>query len=251
VLTACARGATHGRELSALGIHMNLAPVLDVWDNPQNSVIGERSYSSDPETVARLGTAYIHGLQAQGVLAVGKHFPGHGSTSEDSHVTLPVVQHDRAWMEAHELVPFRAALRGSVAAIMTAHVSFPLIDPLPDRPASLSPPIVSGLLREELGYDGLVLTDDMGVMEAITGRYEAGDAAVKALQAGSDMLIVVGPLARQRRMVEAIAAEVGSTISPERLDASVRRVLRAKQQVGLLESGRSTLASRSMSCSLG
>jgi beta-N-acetylhexosaminidase len=234
VLAACSRGAIHGRELADLGIQMNLAPVLDVLDNPQNTVIGERSYSGDPQTVARLGTAYIQGLQAQGVLAVGKHFPGHGSTTEDSHLTLPVVRHDRGWLDGHELVPFRAAIQANVAAIMTAHVSYPAIDPVSGRPGSLSPVIVSGLLRGDLGYDGLVITDDMGVMEAVTGRYEPGDAAVKAIQAGSDMLIVVGPIERQRRMAQAIVSEVGTSISPEQLDTSVRRVLRAKQQAGLL-----------------
>jgi beta-N-acetylhexosaminidase len=248
VLAACSRGAIHGRELADLGIQMNLAPVLDVLDNPQNTVIGERSYSSDPQTVARLGTAYIQGLQAQGVLAVGKHFPGHGSTTEDSHLTLPVVRHDRNWLDAHELVPFQAAIQANVAAIMTAHVSYPAIDPVPSRPGSLSPVIVSGLLRGDLGYDGLVITDDMGVMEAITGRYEPGDAAVKAVQAGSDMLIVVGPIERQRRMAQAIVSEVGTSISPERLDASVRRVLRAKQQAGLLGTQRSSPAPAGPAC---
>ena len=248
VLAACSRGAIHGRELADLGIQMNLAPVLDVLDNPQNTVIGERSYSSDPQTVARLGTAYIQGLQAQGVLAVGKHFPGHGSTTEDSHLTLPVVRHDRNWLDAHELVPFQAAIQANVAAIMTAHVSYPAIDPVPGRPGSLSPVIVSGLLRGDLGFDGLVITDDMGVMEAITGRYEPGDAAVKAVQAGSDMLIVVGPIERQRRMAQAIVSEVGTSISPERLDASVRRVLRAKQQAGLLGTQRSSPAPAGPAC---
>jgi beta-glucosidase-like glycosyl hydrolase len=197
-------------------------------------VIADRSYSDDPTVAARLGAAYVEALQAQGVLAVGKHFPGHGSSIEDSHLTLPVVWHDRARLDAVELAPFRAALAANVAAIMTAHVSYPLIDPVADRPASLSPAIVGGLLRGELGYDGLVVTDDMGAMEAITGRYEPGDAAVQAIQAGADLLIVVGPIDRQRRMIEAITAEIGRGIPTERLDASVRRVLRAKQQAGLL-----------------
>lgn len=234
VAAACSRGAIHGRELADLGIRMNLAPVLDVWDNPENTVIGERAYSGDPAIAARLGAAYVEALQARGVLAVGKHFPGHGSSREDSHLTLPVVRHDRARLEAVELAPFRAAMAANVASIMTAHVSYPLLDPVPDRPGSLSPAIVDGLLRGELGYGGLIVTDDMGAMEAITGRYEAGDAAVKAVLAGSDLLIVVGPLERQRRMVRAILAEVGTSISPERLATSVRRVLRAKQQAGLL-----------------
>lgn len=248
VAAACSRGAIHGQELAGIGVSMNLAPVLDVWDNPENTVIGDRSYSDDPSVAARLGAAYIEAMQAQGVLAVGKHFPGHGSSTEDSHLTLPVVRHDRARLDAVELVPFRAAMQANVAAIMTAHVSYPLVDPQPDRPGSLSPVIVDGLLRGELGYQGLVVTDDMGAMQAITGRYEAGEAAVRAIQAGADLLIVVGPLDRQRRTVEAIQAEVGRSISPERLDASVRRVLRAKLQAGLLGPERESLVAAAPVC---
>jgi beta-N-acetylhexosaminidase len=234
VLTACTRGAIHGRELSDMGIQMNLSPVLDVWDNPQNTVIGERSFSSDPKIVEQLGVTYIQGLQAQGVLAVAKHFPGHGSSTEDSHLTLPVVRHDRAWLDNHELVPFRAAFRAGVAAVMTAHVSYPLVDPQPMLPASLSPAIVGGILRRDLGYSGLVLTDDMGAMQAITDRYSPGEAAVRAILAGADMLISVGPLERQRSMAQALRGAVGNTISTERLDESVRRILKAKLDAGLL-----------------
>jgi beta-N-acetylhexosaminidase len=235
VAMACERGTIHGHELAAVGIQMNLAPDLDVWDNPANTVIGNRSYSGDPAVAANLGAAYVEALQAQGVLAVGKHFPGHGSSTEDSHLTLPVVWHDRAWLDSHELVPFRAAQQANVAAIMTAHISFPALDPVADRPGSLSPMIVQRLLRDELQYDGLVVTDDMGAMEAVTGRYESGEAAISAIEAGSDQIIVVGPLWRQRRMVEALTAEIGGRISSTRLDDAVRRVLRAKQQVGLYD----------------
>jgi beta-N-acetylhexosaminidase len=237
IATACARGVTHGQELARLGINMNLAPVLDVWDNPRNQVIGDRSYSSDPNVAARLGTAYIEALQAQGVLAIGKHFPGHGSTDEDSHLTLPVLSYDRARLDAVELVPFRRAIAVQVAGIMTAHVVYPALDPVPQRPASLSPAIVTDLLRGELAYDGLVLTDDMAGMRAITDRYAAGEAALQAILAGSDMLIVEGPLERQRRVAEAILADVGQRISIERLDASVRRILRVKQRLGLWGEG--------------
>jgi beta-N-acetylhexosaminidase len=249
VAAACSRGATHGRELAAMGISMNLGPVLDVWDNPRNRVIAERSFSDDPAMVAELGAAYIQGLQAQGVLAVGKHFPGHGGTDEDSHLTLPVLSSSRARIEAVELLPFRRAIQAQVAGVMTAHVSYPELDPAARRPASLSAAIVTDLLRGQLAYDGLVLTDDMGMMRAITDRYEAGDAAVQAIIAGSDMLIVVGPLERQRRVAEALAAEVGRNISRERLDASVRRILRAKLQARLWGQAPATIAqSASGSC---
>jgi beta-N-acetylhexosaminidase len=231
---ACVRGVTQGRELTELGIHLNLAPVLDVWDNPRNTVIAHRSYSDDPAVVSRLGAAYIEALQSQGMLATAKHFPGHGSSVEDSHRVLPVVNHDRERLSTVELAPFRAAIRAGVAAIMTAHVSYPLIDQVAARPGSLSPPIVSGILRDELRYDGLVVTDDIGAMRAVVDNYEPGEAAIQAILAGSDVISVVGPLSSQRLIVEALTAAVGPTISMERLDASVRRVLRAKQQAGLL-----------------
>jgi beta-N-acetylhexosaminidase len=234
IAEAARRGDIHGRELAGMGIRMSLGPVLDVWDNPANRVIGNRAFSRSADVAAALGSAYITALQAHGVLAVGKHFPGHGSSLEDSHETLPVVRRDRATMELIELAPFRSSIQADVAAIMTAHVSYPLVDTAAERPASLSPRIVTGLLRDELGFNGLVLTDDMGVMEAITGQFEAGEAAIQAIEAGSDMLIVVGPLGRQRRMVQAVAAEIGGRISVERLDASVGRVLDAKRRAGLL-----------------
>jgi beta-N-acetylhexosaminidase len=231
---ACERGQVHGRELAAIGINMNLAPDLDVLDNPANTVIGERAFSGDPAVVAQLGDAYIEGLQAQGVLAVGKHFPGHGSSSADSHQALPVVPHDRAWLDSHELVPFSAAIQANVAAIMVDHLSFPQIDPVVDRPSSLSPVFVDGILRTALGFRGLIVSDDLGQMKAVTDAYTPGAAAVQALVAGSDMLLTVGPLDNEREMVQAVLDAIPGTISQQRLDASVRRVLTAKVQAGLL-----------------
>jgi beta-N-acetylhexosaminidase len=234
VPNACLRGALHGGELAAIGINMNLAPDVDVWDNPANTVIGERSFSSDPQVVATLGAAYIEGLQRQGVLAVAKHFPGHGSSTEDSHQALPVIPHDRAWLDTHELVPFEAAIQANAAAIMVGHLSFPRIDPVAGRPSSLSPLMVDGILRGDLGYEGLVVTDDLGAMKAISAGYTPADAAVQALQAGSDMLLVVGPLATQREMVATLTDALGTSIPPDRLDRSVRKILTAKVQAGLL-----------------
>jgi beta-N-acetylhexosaminidase len=216
---------------------MNLAPVLDVVDNPRNSVIGDRSYGADPGVVSQLGAAYISGLQNNGVLAVAKHFPGHGSTTEDSHLTLPILRHDRQRLDSFELLPFRAAIDAKVAAIMTAHVGYPAFEGALVPPASLSTTLVSGILRGDLGFDGLVITDDLGQMRAITDSYEPGEAAVQAIAAGSDMLLVVGPFERQARMVEAVVAAVGEDIAPERLDASVLRVLKTKQRAGLLPGG--------------
>jgi beta-N-acetylhexosaminidase len=245
---ACARGLTHGRELSSLGVNVNLAPVLDVWDNPANTVIAFRSYSDDPQVVATLGSAYIEALQSQGMLAVAKHFPGHGSAAGDSHLMMPSVGHDRAWLLTHELVPFQAAIRSHVSGVMTAHVAFPQIDSVPNRPATFSPDIVYGLLRQELGFDGLIVTDDIGAMQAVTERYEPGDAAVRALQAGVDVLNVVGPIASQRQMVQAVLGAIGTSISAERLDASVRRVLRAKLRVSLIGPARANMVTVPLSC---
>jgi beta-N-acetylhexosaminidase len=248
ISAACLRGDVHGRELAAIGINMNLAPDVDVWDYPANTVIGERSFSSDPQVVASLGSAYIEGLQRQGVLAVAKHFPGHGSSTEDSHQTLPVIQHDRTWLDAHELVPFQTAIDANVAAVMVGHLDFPLIDPVPGRPSSLSPVIVSGILRGDLGFIGLVITDDLGAMRAISAGYSPATAAVQAFQAGSDMLLVVGPPTAEREMVEALADAVGSSISAERLDESVRRVITAKIQAGLLPGSAPSLAATNPVC---
>jgi beta-N-acetylhexosaminidase len=234
VAAACARGLTHGRELASLGINVNLAPVLDVWDNPRNTVIAQRAYASDPALVARLGRAYIERIQSAGVLAVAKHFPGHGSTTEDSHLALPVVSRDADALRAHELVPFETAIRAGVGGVMTAHIAFPLIDPVPNRPATLSPVIVTDLLRNALGFDRLVMTDDLGAMQAITDRYEPGDAAVQAFLAGNDMLFIAGPAERQHSAADALKAAIGDRISTERLDASVRRILATKQELGLI-----------------
>ncbi|MDQ6670068.1 MAG: beta-N-acetylhexosaminidase [Chloroflexota bacterium] len=230
----CQQATTQAGQLADVGIQVNLAPVVDVVDNPANTVIGERSYSADPTIAAHLGAAYIAAFQSTGGGAVAKHFPGHGSTTEDSHQTLPIDAHDRTWMDAHELVPFRAAIQANVDAVMVAHVAYPALDPVPDRPASLSPVIIDGLLRNELGFTGLVMTDDLGAMRAVTDRYESGEAAIQAVAAGADQLIVSGTLGRQRNMVAAVADAVGTRIDPAQLDAAVLHVLRLKQKLGLL-----------------
>jgi len=230
----CQQGTTQGRQLAQVGIQMNLAPVVDVLQNPANTVIGDRSYSADPETVATLGRAYIQAQQATGTLAVAKHFPGHGNTAQDSHQTLPVVADDLARLEANDLVPFRAAIAAGVRGIMVAHVSYPHLDPVAGRPASLSPPIITDLLRQQLGFNGLVLTDELGGMGAITANYTPEQAAVDAVAAGADLLTVAGPPASQERMFAAVQAAIGTTISEAQLDAAVRQVLNAKDQAGLL-----------------
>ena len=230
-LVASAAGIT-ARELRALGLHMNMAPVLDVNNNPANPVIGVRSYGEDPALVARLGTAAIRAMQASGVLATAKHFPGHGDTSQDSHVTLPVVPHAQKRLDAVELLPFRAAIRIGVAAVMTAHVVFKALDP--DRPATLSPAVL-GFLRNDLGFGGLIVTDSMG-MRAITDRFPRGEAAVQAVLAGADLILALGPIDAQREALAAVRRAVAAGQVPvDRVAASTERVLEAKRRLGLLD----------------
>ncbi len=164
-----------------MGLNWVLAPVCDVNNNPANPVINVRAWGEDPATAGALAAAFSRGLQADGVLGCAKHFPGHGDTASDSHLELPVLAHSRARLEAVELPPFRSAIAAGVAAVMTAHLSLPALDP--HRPATLSAAVLSGLLRRELGFTGLVVTDAL-VMEAIAGRYGAGEAAVLAWRLG-------------------------------------------------------------------
>ncbi len=227
-------GEVTGRELRDLGINMNLAPVLDINNNPANPVIGVRSFGEDPTLVAKLGTALIAGLQGGQVAAVGKHFPGHGDTSVDSHKALPVVAHPRERLNSVELVPFKAAIAANVDAIMTAHVFFPAIESNPDLPATLSSSVLNGLLRQELGFKGVIITDDME-MKAISDRYSPGEAAVKAILAGTDIVLIASQPTHHQAALQAVQQAVADgQISKERLDQSVRRILELKQRYGLL-----------------
>jgi beta-N-acetylhexosaminidase len=179
-------GAAVGSELLAMGINVAFAPVLDVDSNEHNPVIGDRSFGRDPAVVAEMGAAFADGLQARGVLACGKHFPGHGDTHLDSHLALPAVTHDRPRLDAVELVPFRRAA-GSVGSFMTAHVVFDALEP--GVPATLSHRIATDLLRRELGFRGLLFSDDLE-MKAIADHYGVEQAAVQAVRAGCDVLLV-------------------------------------------------------------
>ena len=213
-------------ELAAVGVNLNFAPVMDVNNNPRNPVIGRRSFGGSAELVSRLGIPYIRGLQRNGVLATAKHFPGHGDTTVDSHFDLPTVNHDRERIHALELHPFRAAIDADVAAIMTAHIIYPAFDP--DLPATLSPTILTDLLRKELGFDGLIITDDME-MKAIDDRYQSGEAAVMAIEAGADIVMVLWTQAKQVEVFNALLSAVKSgRISQARLDQSVSRILKSK-----------------------
>ena len=211
-------------ELSAVGVNLDFAPVLDLYSETADPVIGDRALSSDAETAGRLGAGIIRGLQAGGVAACAKHFPGHGDTRVDSHRELPVVEHDPERLRAHEMVPFRAAVAADVAAVMTAHVVYPALDEA--RPATLSRPVVDGLLRRECGHRGLVVTDDLE-MGAITAERTVEQAAVQSLAAGCDTVLVCGSsVERHVSVIEAIihAVEAG--------ELDLRRVeeARARQQ---------------------
>jgi len=220
------------RELRAVGIHVNFAPVLDVNSNPQNPVIGVRSYGEDPALVARLGAGAVAALQVAGVLATAKHFPGHGDTALDSHLALPTVARPRDRLDRVELPPFVAAIHAGVAAVLTAHVVYPALDP--DRPATLSPAII-GALRTELGFGGLVVSDSMQML-AIADHHGPGEAAVEALLAGVDLLLALGPTEAQWEAIEAVRGAVESgRIPAERLRTAAGRVLAAKRRLGLLE----------------
>ncbi len=183
-------GAVLGAQLAALGFNLDFAPVLDVDTNPDNPVIGDRAFGRDSETVTAHALAFARGLSAAGVASCGKHFPGHGDTDLDSHLALPRIAHDRARLDAVELAPFRAA-RGAVPSIMTAHVVFDALDR--DVPATLSRRVITGLLREELGYDGVIVSDDLE-MKAVFDRWGVAESAVRAIEAGCDLLLVCSRL---------------------------------------------------------
>lgn len=222
-------GRALARELSAAGITLDYAPVLDIHTNPNNPVIGDRALAERASEVARLGRAIIRGLQAEGVAACGKHFPGHGDTSVDSHHELPLVEHPPDRLRAVEFEPFRAAIGEGVAFIMTAHVLVPALDE--EQPSTLSPAIVERILRGELGYDGVVLSDDLE-MKAIAARTPVPDAAVQAIRAGCDaVLICSGEVGTQAAALEALVRAVESgAISPARLDTAFTRLRRAKER---------------------
>ena len=221
-------GEVTAREGRALGIHWALAPVADVNNNPANPVINIRSYGEDPELVARMVRSYIEGAREGGMLTTAKHFPGHGDTSSDSHYERPVVGVDRERLETVELVPFRAAVEAGVDSIMTAHVALPSIDPS-GAPATLSPSISQDLLRDELGFDGLIVTDALE-MAGIRPAW-AGEAVVRSVQAGADVVLLPADV---RVAIQSLvrAVEEGQ-ITEERLDASVRRILETKARLGL------------------
>src|SRR5216117_2289275 len=216
-------------ELKAVGITLDYAPVLDVHTNPKNPVIGDRALAEKAADVARLGAAIVRTLQAEGIAACGKHFPGHGDTSTDSHVELPLVEHPPDRLRQVEFVPFKAAIDAGVATIMTAHVLVPSIDE--KRPATLSRRVVYDLLREELKYEGVILSDDLE-MKAVAKEYEVPRAATLAIGAGCDgVLICSGDHDTQAAALEAIVhAAEDESLSMKRIDDALMRQRRAKER---------------------
>jgi beta-N-acetylhexosaminidase len=217
-------------ESRAIGVQVNFAPVVDVNNNPRNPVINTRSYGEDPAAVGRLASAYVRGLQAGGMIATLKHFPGHGDTDVDSHLGLPIIKDPRDVLDKTEFPPFKAGIAAGAGAVMTAHIEMPALDPSPNTPTTLSQPIVSGVLRREMGFDGIVYTDSMG-MAGVTAIYKPGDAAVRAIKAGNDIVLHSPDDGAAFAGIKA-AVESGE-ISTAQLDKSVERILRAKAHTGL------------------
>ncbi len=216
------------KELRAIGVNMDLTPVLDVNTNQHNPIIGDRAFGQDPVLVETLGLAVIAGLQDNGVLACGKHFPGHGDTATDSHKELPTVTHGIDRLRQIELRPFVHCCANGLAAVMTAHVRYPALDP--HAPATLSATILTDLLRTRLHFKGLVLTDDLE-MRAIIDHYGIDDAAIRALRAGADILLICTDHDRQVAAMEAVYRAVTDGNVPERLvEHALLRVLEAKER---------------------
>ncbi|HUC94069.1 MAG TPA: glycoside hydrolase family 3 N-terminal domain-containing protein [Paenibacillus sp.] len=226
-------GRITAEESLIMGVNFNYSPVVDVNNNPDNPVIGTHSFGDTADVVSRMGTAVIRGYQEHGMIATAKHFPGHGDTNVDSHLALPVLPFDRERLETFELAPFRRAIEAGVDAIMVGHIAVPALDPSM-LPATLSRPMVTGLLREQMGYEGLIVTDGMS-MQGVASLYTQSCACVMALQAGADILLVdPRDTAEAREMVAAVLRAVrNGELTEARLDESLRRIRRAKERYGL------------------
>jgi beta-N-acetylhexosaminidase len=216
-------------ELKAVGITLDFAPVLDVHTNPRNPVIGDRALAEQAEAVARLGSAIIRAMQSEGIAACGKHFPGHGDTAADSHLELPLIEHPPERLREIEFLPFRAAIEARVATLMTAHVFVPALDER--KPATLSHAVVTGILREELQFGGVIVSDDLE-MKAIASHHAVPSAAVQAIQAGCDGLLVCGSdYDTQARTLEAIVHAIEDESLPvARVEDALKRQLKAKER---------------------
>ena len=226
-------GRITGLEARAIGVQVDFAPVVDVNNNPRNPVINTRSFGEDPAKVGQLASAFVRGMQAAGAIATLKHFPGHGDTDVDSHLGLPVIQKPLDQLEKTELPPFKAGIAADAGAVMSGHIEVPSFDAVPNTPGTLSKPMVTGLLRDKLGFKGLIYTDSMS-MDGVTDLYEPGEAAVRAVKAGNDFILHSPD---DEKAFEAIKAAVQKGEIPmAQIDASVTRILEAKARLGLYKS---------------
>lgn len=224
-------GALLAHKIKAFGFNMDFAPVLDIWSNPKNTVIGDRAFGSSPDIVSSLGIEAMKGIRDKGVISVVKHFPGHGDTLVDSHIGLPRVEYDLDRLKSFELVPFQAAIDNQADAVMIAHILMAKIDP--EHPATLSKALITNLLRKDMGFDGLVVTDDM-TMAAIIKNYSIEDAVVGTIAAGSDIILICHGYDKQQAAISAVKAAVKEGIlSQERIDESVERILHLKKKYRL------------------
>ncbi|MCX6563390.1 MAG: glycoside hydrolase family 3 C-terminal domain-containing protein [Candidatus Aminicenantes bacterium] len=223
-------GQATAAEGRALGIHMTYAPVIDVNINPDNPIINTRAIGEDPEQVSRLASAFIKGCQSNGMIATAKHFPGHGDTDQDSHSLLPTIKADRERLDKVELYPYKKAIEAGVQAVMVSHLYVPALDPTPNLPASLSPAILTDLLRGKLGFRGLIVTDAME-MGGVTNSYSNTEAALQAILAGVDMVLL--PLEPSKVVNFLVEAARSGRLPAARIEESVRRILEAKARLGL------------------
>ncbi len=223
-------GQVLGTEARAIGVHMAFGPVLDVNSNPLNPIINTRSFGENPQLVGRLAQAYIRGARSTGLLTTGKHFPGHGDTDVDSHLDLPTIHADRAYLDSVDLPPFRAAVREGIDAIMTAHIAVVGVEGANAGPATLSPRFMTGILRDEMHFGGVLFTDAM-TMGGVAKRYGATEPLIMALEAGADVLLM--PRSVPDAITTVLDAVKSGRLSESRIDASVRRILTAKARAGL------------------
>lgn len=224
-------GQLLGEQLTAFGFNLDFAPVLDVNSNPNNPIIGDRSFSNDPDIVSKLGIETMKGLESKQVIPVIKHFPGHGDTAVDSHLELPKVTKSLDDLNQLELVPFKAAIENGADVVMVAHILLPKIDS--QYPSSMSKEIITGMLRDQLGFDGVVMTDDM-TMKAITNHFDIGQAAVDSVKAGSDVILIAHEYANVTAAIQAVKAAVNKgEITEDRINDSVRRIIELKQKYQL------------------
>lgn len=225
-------GKITAREAKAVGVHQIFAPVLDVNNNPDNPVINVRSFSGDPDTVARFGNRFIEGVSSEGIVSTAKHFPGHGDTATDSHISMPVINYSYSRLDSVELVPFRSAIGNGISSIMSAHISFPKLSDNPEIPGTLDENILDTILRDSLGFEGMVVTDGLE-MSGITTHFSPGRAVVRALKAGADLMLLSPDALTAINEVEHAVQE--GTITESRIDHSVQKLLQWKKDHGLFE----------------